>query len=127
MSELSIKIKSDPIFNAIYEAFRTEFPQFVYGSNEDVLAFKEKEVMIGRIFFLKDTGNTVRFAQLFIGRKNDEEKFGHFFENKLKTQLNAKAANIEAKVAILLTTLAIKSYDLDDETLKTYVQQSTEN
>jgi hypothetical protein len=30
MSELSTKIKSDMIFNAVYEAFSTKFPQYTY-------------------------------------------------------------------------------------------------
>jgi hypothetical protein len=46
MSELSTKIKSDTIFNAVYEAFSAKFPEYTYESSDDVVAFKEGDILV---------------------------------------------------------------------------------
>jgi hypothetical protein len=120
MSELSAKIASDQTFNAVYLAFSKKFSQFTYESSDDAVAIYEKQLLVGRIFFLKDTSEAVRFIQLFIGRETDLQLFGDFFKKQLKTDLTTAAdGDILAKADIQLTTFEIHSLALSDLDLKT--------
>lgn len=118
MSTVSSIIADDQLFNAAYGQFTEVFSEYTYESSKDAVSVFEDDVIIARIYFLKDLNEIVRVIKIIVYAKDKFEIFSKFFGKEIKTQLTIRLQDIYGKVDLALTTFECELMELSTEELE---------
>ena len=118
MSDLSSIIADDQLFAAAYTHFIETFPEFTYESEKDAVSVFDDELIIARLFFLKDLSETVRVIKIITYSKDKFELLSSFFGKTIKDQLEKRLKDIFGKIDLALTTFECELMEMSTEELE---------
>ena len=118
MRDLSSIIADYQLFAAAYTHFIETFPEFTHESDKDAVSVFDDELIIARLFFLKDLSETVRVIKIITYSKDKFELLSSFFGKTIKDQLEKRLKDIFGKIDLALTTFECELMEMSTEELE---------